>query len=143
MGVLDMLFVMKRTYRFCMLGLLLIAEQVCAAQWGVIASTYDTLREFSLVSEATLTETLQEAIQICRKKRPGQDCFAVAAVQDGCLAWAVDRRGHYGWAQLRGVRHSPEVLAGMERKAVEHCLQDPDAGRCRVVQTVCTEDQAL
>jgi hypothetical protein len=20
-------------------------------------------------------------------------------VQDGCLAWAVDRRGHYGWAQ--------------------------------------------
>lgn len=140
-----MLFVMKRAYRFAMLGLglILIAEQVDAAQWGVIASTYDTLREFSVVSESSLTETLQEAIQICRKKRPGQDCFAVAAVQDGCLAWAVDRRGHYGWAQLRGVRHNAEALAGMERKAVEQCLQDPAAGRCRVVQTICTEDRDL
>ena len=74
-----MLLMMKRTHRFCMLGLLLCANQVHAAQWGVIASTYDTLREFPIVGDGSLTETLQEAIQVCRKKRPGQDCFAVAA----------------------------------------------------------------
>lgn len=138
-----MLLLMKRTYRFCMLGLLLGANQVHAAQWGVIASTYDTLREFSVVGDGTLTETLQEAIQICRKKRPGQDCFAVAAVQDGCLAWAVDRRGHYGWALLQGARQSAEAMATMERKAMEQCLQDPAAGRCRVVRTICTEEPGL
>jgi hypothetical protein len=138
-----MLFVTKRMYRFCMLGLMLCAEQVYAAQWAVIASTYDTLREFAVVSESSLTETLQEAIQTCRKRRPGQDCFAVAAVEDGCLAWAVDRRGHFGWAQLRGVRHNAEALATLERKAVEQCLQDPQAGRCRVVRTICTEDRDL
>jgi cytochrome b len=138
-----MLSEMKRNYRFCILGLVLLVEQVQAAQWGVIASTYDTLREFAVVSEASVTETLQEAIQTCRKKRPGQDCFAVAAVQDGCLAWAVDRRGHYGWAQLSGVRHSAEAFAALELKAVEQCLQDPAAGRCRVVRTLCTEDRDL
>ncbi len=138
-----MLFLMKRTHRFLILGLMLIAEQVYAARWGVIASTYDTLREFSVVSEASLKESLHEALQTCRKGRPGQDCFAVATVQDGCIAWAVDRRGHFGWAQLPGVRHSAEALAAMERKAVEQCLQDPDAGRCRAVQTICTDDREL
>jgi hypothetical protein len=138
-----MVLMMKRSCRFCMLGLLLCANQVHAAQWGVIASTYDTLREFPVVGNGSLTETLQEAIQVCRKKRPGQDCFAVAAVQNGCLAWAVDRRGHYGWAQQQDTRQNPEAIAGMERKAVEQCLQDPDAGRCRVVQTVCTDEQGL
>ncbi|HET9235703.1 MAG TPA: DUF4189 domain-containing protein [Oligoflexus sp.] len=138
-----MLLLMKRTCRFCLLGMLLCANQVHAAQWGVIASTYDTLREFSVVGDGTLTETLQEAIQICRKKRPGQDCFAVAAVQDGCLAWAVDRRGHYGWAQLKGSRLNTEAMATMERKAVEQCLQDPESGRCRVVKTICTDDPVL
>lgn len=138
-----MLLLTKRTFRFFMLWLLLCANQVHAAQWAVIASTYDTLREFPLVGNGTLTETLQEAIQVCRKMRPGQDCFAVAAVQDGCLAWAVDRRGHYGWAQLKGVRQSAEAVTTMERKAVAQCLQDPDAGRCRVVHTVCTDEQGL
>jgi hypothetical protein len=134
---------MKRTYRFCLLGLMLCTDQVHAAQWAVIASTYDTLREFAVVSEASLTETLHEAIQTCRKRRPGQECFAVAAVENGCLAWAVDRRGHFGWAQLHGVRHSPEAFAALERKAVDQCLLDPNAGRCRVVQTICTEDRDL
>jgi hypothetical protein len=143
MGVRDMLSVMKRRYRFCMLGLLLLMEHANAAQWAVIASTYDTLQETPVISDGSLNDALQEAIQTCRKKRPGQDCFAVAAIQDGCIAWAVDRRGHWGWAQLAGVRHGPEALAAMERKAVEQCLQDPDAGRCRIVRTACTEDREL
>lgn len=138
-----MLFVMKRSYRFCMLGLVLVMEQANAAQWGIIASTYDTLREVHVISDGNLGEALQEALQSCRKKKPVQDCFAVAAVQDGCLAWAVDRRGHWGWSFLSGVRHSPEALANMERKAVDQCLLDPESERCRVVQTICTEDREL
>ncbi|MDQ3232651.1 MAG: DUF4189 domain-containing protein [Pseudobdellovibrionaceae bacterium] len=138
-----MLSVMKRCSRFCMLGFVLMMEQANAAQWAVIASTYDTLREMHVTSDGNLNDALQEAIQTCRKNRPGQDCFAVATVQDGCIAWAVGRRGHWGWAQLVGVRHSPEALAAMERKAVEQCLQDPDAGRCRAVRTACTEDREL
>lgn len=136
-----MLSVVKRHYRFGMLGLVLLMEHSNAAQWGVIASTYDTLREIHVISDGNLNEALHEALQACRKRRPGQDCFAVATVQDGCIAWAVDRRGHWGWSQLTGVRHSPEALAAMEQKAVDQCNLDPDAGRCRVVRTICTEDR--
>ncbi len=138
-----MLLVLKRMQRFYVLGLLVMTKPIHAAQWGVIASTYDTLREFSVVGDGPLTETLQDAIQLCRKKRPGQDCFAVAVVQDGCIAWAVDRRGHYGWAQMQGPRPGAEAIAALERKAVDQCLQDPNAGRCRAVKTICTDDQSL
>src|SRR5689334_16422107 len=79
---------------FCSLfaGTLCLSQQAAAAQWGVIASTYDTLRETHVISESSLNDALFEAVQTCRKQTPGQDCFAVATVQDGCLTWAVDRR---------------------------------------------------
>lgn len=120
---------------------LTLSPNAFAGPWGVIASTYDTLREYHVLSEGTLQDALQEAVQICRKQTPGQDCFAVAAVQDGCIAWAVDRRGHWGWSQSLGARPNAEALVQLHKKALDQCNQDPDAGRCRVVRTVCTEDR--
>ena len=122
-------------------GTLTLSSTAAAAQWGVIASTYDTLRETHVISETSLNDALFEAVQTCRKQTPGQDCFAVATVQDGCLTWAVDRRGHWGWAQTPGARPGSEGLLAMERKALDQCNQDPDAGRCRVVRTICTDDR--
>lgn len=136
-----MLSVMTRSARYCLLALTLLPGYARAAQWGVIASTYDTLRETHVIGEGNLNDVLQEAVQSCRKNRPGQDCFAVAAVQDGCVAWAVDRRGHWGWSQLNGLRQSPEAVSAMERKALEQCSQDPEAGRCRIAHTICTDDR--
>lgn len=118
---------------------LFCGQSAVAAQWGAIASTYDTLRETHVIGSSR-NESLQEVVQVCRKQNPGQDCFAVAAVEDGCVAWAVDRRGHWGWAHARGVR-SPDMMQMLEKKAVDSCRRDPDAGRCRLVRTVCTDEQ--
>lgn len=110
-------------------------------QWAVIASSYDTKWEAAYTSNKSLYENLQEAIASCRQLSKGQECFAVATVRDGCLAWAVDRRGHWGFAFASpGDEMFAAGIEELHQKAVDNCRQDAlnSQASCQVVKSLCT-----
>lgn len=110
--------------------------------WGAIASSYDTLTEAQAIGDRSLYDTLQEALASCRSKARGQECFSIATVASGCVAWAVDRKGHWGWAQNTGGPQTPEASLEIQKKALEHCNKNnpSETQKCQVVRTLCTDE---
>ncbi len=128
----------------CLLGLSAFLNGYAVAApanlWGAIASSYDTLYEAHGISNKSAYDAFQEALMACRKQAKGQDCFAIANVQNGCTAWAVDRQGHWGWSEFVSTSPSPEALALLQKNAIDHCSKnsEPDLPKCQVVRMICT-----
>jgi|GEM_PF-3785190 len=130
--------------RLCLLGLSAFLSGHAAAApanlWGAIASSYDTLYEAHGISNKNAYEAFQEALMACRKQAKGQDCFAIATVQNGCIAWAVNRQGHWGWSELASISPTPAALVILQKNAIDHCIKnsEPDSPKCQVVRMICT-----